>query len=80
YIADTFNNALRELDLGSHEVRTVATSLKRPLAAAALSPDTLLVSECNGNRIDTVHLPDGRVTPWSITGLQAPNTKTCPTR
>jgi thiol-disulfide isomerase/thioredoxin len=80
YIADTFNNALRSLDLGSHEVRTVAASLKRPLAVAVLSPDTLLVAEGNGNRIDAVHLPDGKVAPWPITGLHAPNAKTCRAR
>jgi thiol-disulfide isomerase/thioredoxin/sugar lactone lactonase YvrE len=80
YIADTFNDALRRLDLGSDEVHTVATSLKRPLAVAALSPDTLLVAEGNGNRIDAVHLPDGKVTPWSVAGLKTPDTKTCPTQ
>ncbi|MGH8216916.1 MAG: redoxin domain-containing protein [Rhodanobacteraceae bacterium] len=77
YIADTFNNALRVLDLDSHEVRTVATSLKRPLAVTALSPDTLLVAEGNGNRIDKVHLPDGKVTPWPIAGLKTPDARTC---
>jgi thiol-disulfide isomerase/thioredoxin/sugar lactone lactonase YvrE len=80
YIADTFNDALRSLDLGSHEVRTVATSLKRPLAVAALSPDTLLVAEGNANRIVMVHLPDGKVTPWPVTGLKAPDAGSCATR
>ncbi|HEX5354239.1 MAG TPA: thioredoxin-like domain-containing protein [Rhodanobacteraceae bacterium] len=73
YIADTFNNALRKLDLATHEVSTVAALLERPLAVATLSPDTLLVAEANGNRIDAVHLPDGKTQAWSISGLKAPD-------
>ncbi|MGH8124501.1 MAG: thioredoxin-like domain-containing protein [Rhodanobacteraceae bacterium] len=80
YIADTFNNALRKLDLGTHQVSTVAALLDRPLAVAALSADTLLVAEGNGNRIDAVHLPDGKVTAWRIAGLEPPDTKTCRTQ
>ena len=72
YIADTFNNALRKLDLSTHTVGTVAALLDRPLAVAALSPDVLLVAEGDGNRIDAVHLPDGKVTPWPIVGLSPP--------
>jgi thiol-disulfide isomerase/thioredoxin len=79
YIADTFNNALRKLDLASHEISTVAGSLDRPLAVAALSADTLLVASGDGNRIDAVHLPDGKVTPWPIAGLRAPDAKACRT-
>ncbi len=75
YIADTFNNALRKLDLGSGRVETVAPGLGRPLAVAPLSPDTLLIAEGDSNRIDAVHLPDGKVTPWTITGLGAPSPK-----
>lgn len=77
YIADTFNNALRKLDLAKHEVTTVAALLDRPLAIEALSPDTLLVAEGDRNRIDAVHLPDGKVTPWSIDGLAAPKAGAC---
>lgn len=80
YIADTFNNALRQLNLTNHEITTVAGSLNRPLAIAVLSPDTLLVAEGDGNRIDAVHLPDGKITPWPIAGLKAPDTKACRTR
>lgn len=71
YIADTFNNALRKLDLATHRVSTVAALLHQPLAVAALAPDTLLVAEGDTNRIDAVHLPDGKVTPWPIQGLRA---------
>ena len=56
---------------------TVAALLDRPLAVEALSPDLLLVAEGDGNRIDAVHLPDGKVVPWHIAGLKAPNAKTC---
>jgi hypothetical protein len=77
YIADTFNNALRKLDLASRQVGTVAALLNRPLAVAALAPDTLLVAEGDANRIDAVHLPDGKVTPWPIAGLQATSAATC---
>ena len=78
YIADTFNNALRKLDLATQRVGTVAALLDRPLAVAALSPDTLLVAEGDGNRIDAVHLPDGKVTPWPITGLHTVAANACP--
>lgn len=73
YIADTFNNALRKLDLAAHRVSTIAALLDRPLAVATLAPDTLLVAEGDANRIDAVHLPDGKVTPWPITRLAPPS-------
>lgn len=77
YIADTFNNALRKLDPETHEVTTLAAALDRPLAVAALSADALLVAEGDGNRIDLAHLPDGKVTPWPIHGLAAPDSTRC---
>ena len=80
YIADTFNNALRKLDLATRDVATVAALLEGPLAVEALSPDTLLVAEGDRNRIDAVHLPDGVVKPWPIEGLTAPNAPACPAR
>ncbi len=72
YIADTFNNALRRLDLENSKVTTVATGLKQPQALAALDAHTLLVAEAGGNRIVEVHLPRGKVTPWRLKGLEAP--------
>jgi sugar lactone lactonase YvrE len=78
YIADTFNNALRKLDLSTHQVSTVAALLNRPLAVAALAPDTLLVAEGDANRIDAVHLPDGKVTTWKIAGLKPSGGASCP--
>jgi thiol-disulfide isomerase/thioredoxin len=80
YLADTFNNALRKLDLATHDVTTVAALLEGPLAVEALSPDTLLVAEGDRNRIDAVHLPDGAAEPWPIEGLTAPNAAACPAR
>lgn len=76
YIADTFNNALRRLDLKSDEITTVAKHLAQPQAVAALTSDTLLVAESNGDRVVAVHLPDGKVTPWPLRGLKAPTA--CP--
>lgn len=77
YIADTFNDALRKLDLAKHEVTTVAALLDQPLAIEALAPDRLLVAEGDANRIVAVALPDGRVEPWPIEGLTAPKSATC---
>jgi thiol-disulfide isomerase/thioredoxin len=72
YIADTFNNALRRLDLKNSKVTTIATGLKQPQALAVFNADTLLVAEAGGNRIVSVHLPDGETRPWPIKGLKAP--------
>ena len=77
YIADTFNNALRKLDLAGRNVTTVAALLDQPLAIEALSTDTLLVAEDDGNRIVAVTLPDGKITPWKIEGLTPPNAGAC---
>lgn len=76
YIADTFNDALRKLDLATGKVTTVARHLAQPQAVAALSSDVLLVAESSGDRIDAVHLPDGKVTPWPLKGLKPPSA--CP--
>jgi thiol-disulfide isomerase/thioredoxin/sugar lactone lactonase YvrE len=74
YVADTYNDALRALDLANRRVTTVAALIDQPLAVAALAPDALLVAEGGANRIDLVHLPDGKVTPWPVAGLSAPAT------
>lgn len=77
YIADTYNDALRKLDLETRQVTTVAALLARPIAVAVLSPDTLLVAEANGNRIDAVTLPGGKVAPWAVKGLDIPPPAVC---
>lgn len=75
YIADTFNNVLRRLNLANDQVTTVATGLKQPQAVAVLDAHTLLVAEAGGNRIVAVRLPDGQVRPWPLKGLAA---SSCP--
>lgn len=69
YIADTFNNALRRLDMSSGRLSTVSTGLAHPQALALLSPTTLLVVESGGNRIDKVDLATGKVTRWPLKGV-----------
>jgi DNA-binding beta-propeller fold protein YncE len=69
YIADTFNNAIRVLDLKTHEVGTVATGFAQPGGVAVLDAHTLLVADTNANRIATIDLGNGKVRPWPITGL-----------
>jgi len=76
YIADTFNDALRRLNLATGKVTTVADHLAQPQAVAVLDANTLLVAESDGDRVDAVHLPDGKVTPWPLKGLKAPSA--CP--
>lgn len=77
YIADTFNNALRRLDLDSGKVSTLANDLQQPVAVAPLDARTLLVAESGGNRIVAVATASGKVTPWHLEGLKAP-AASCP--
>lgn len=77
YIADTFNNALRRLDLRTHRVSTVAANLERPIAVAMLNPATVLVAEGVGNQLVAVQVPSGKVSPWRLKGLAAPDTSGC---
>ena len=56
YLADTFNNALRRLDLATSKVTTVAKGLRQPAAVARLNGKTLLVAEVDGNRIVKVNM------------------------
>ncbi len=69
YIADTFNNALRRLDLTTGKVTTVTAGLKQPQSVAVLDAHTLLVAEAGGNRIVAVHLPEGELKAWPLRGL-----------
>lgn len=76
YIADTFNNAIRVLDLKHQRVGTVAR-VHRPLAIAALAPDTLLVA--SNDHVEALQLPHGTLTPWPIVGLSANrSSRRCP--
>jgi thiol-disulfide isomerase/thioredoxin len=72
YIADTFNDALRRLNLASDQVSTVAKHLEHPQAVAAPAPGTLLVVEEGGNRIEAVAPKTGQTKPWPLKGLKAP--------
>src|SRR5699024_10555469 len=72
YIADTFNDALRRLDLDTMRVSTVTTQLAHPQALAALDAGHLLVAESGVDRIDVVALASGAVEPWPLTGLRTP--------
>ncbi len=69
YIADTFNNALRRLNLASAEVTTVTQNLGQPQAIAVLSPSTLLVAESSAGRIAAIRLPSEKTDPWPLSGL-----------
>jgi thiol-disulfide isomerase/thioredoxin len=69
YIADTFNNAIRVLNLESQRVSTLATGLSQPGGLAVLNPQTLLVADTNANRIAEVNLASGKVKTWTIKGL-----------
>ncbi|HEU0196080.1 MAG TPA: hypothetical protein VFQ88_02545 [Nevskiaceae bacterium] len=71
YIADTFNNAVRRLDLKTDVVSTVAKNLPHPQAIAALSPTQVLVTESGGDRVDRIDLSSGKVSPWPLKGLSA---------
>ena len=77
YLADTFNNALRRLDLSTNTVTTIAKGLRQPAAVARLNGKALLVAEVDGNRIVQVNTDTGRVTPWKLAGLKAPSTRAC---
>jgi thiol-disulfide isomerase/thioredoxin len=69
YIADTFNNAIRVLNLATDEVSTVATGLAQPGGIAVLNHDTLLVTDTNANRMVTVNVATGDKKPWPVVGL-----------
>ncbi|ANJ68484.1 hypothetical protein A9404_12490 [Halothiobacillus diazotrophicus] len=64
YIADTFNNAIRKLDLDSLQVTTLTKSLAQPNGLAVLDDRHLLVADTNHDRMVTVDVQTGVVTPW----------------
>ncbi len=66
YVADTFNGAIRVIDLRTQEVRTLARRLDGPEGLAWLRPDVLLVAETGASRLVTVTTPGGVVRPWPI--------------
>jgi thiol-disulfide isomerase/thioredoxin len=65
YIADTFNNAIRKLDLDSLQVSTVAKNLAQPNGLAVLNDHTLLIADTYHDRIAALNLKDGSISDWS---------------
>lgn len=69
FIADTFNDALRRLDMKTLRVTTLHTNLAHPQSLAMLSPGELLIVESGGSRIDKLDLSRKLLTPWRLTDL-----------
>ncbi|EQD39573.1 hypothetical protein B2A_11194, partial [mine drainage metagenome] len=69
YIADTFNNAVRVLDLANHQVSTLATALLQPGGLAVLNANTLLVADTDANRVVALNAANGALHAWPISGL-----------
>ncbi|MHB1565269.1 MAG: thioredoxin-like domain-containing protein [Acidiferrobacter sp.] len=79
YIADTFNDAIRCLDLRTDMVTTVAgdgrpgnavgaargATLNQPGGLAVLNRHTLLIADTGNNRILALHLRRGSLTDWT---------------
>ena len=69
YIADTFNNAVRVLDLANHQVSTLATALLQPGGLAVLNANTLLVADTDADRVVALNAANGALHAWPISGL-----------
>ena len=68
YVADTFNGAIRRIDLRTRNVRTIATGLDMPEGMAWLRPGVLLIAETGASRLVTLTVANGAVHPWPIHG------------
>lgn len=64
YLADTFNNAIRKVDLKTMQVTTVTVGLAQPNGLAVLDAHTLLVADTNHDRLVTVDTRTGKISPW----------------
>ncbi|MEJ2061057.1 MAG: hypothetical protein P8Y64_11330 [Gammaproteobacteria bacterium] len=71
YIADTFNNAIRRLNLKTDQVSTVVDGLAQPGGLAVLGPHSLLVADTNADRIVRLDTATGQVIPWGSPATQA---------
>lgn len=69
YIADTFNNAIRVLNLQTQQVTTLATGLAQPGGLAMLNRKTLLVADTNADRIAEINIANGNIATWPIQDL-----------
>ncbi|MHB1765977.1 MAG: thioredoxin-like domain-containing protein, partial [Gammaproteobacteria bacterium] len=66
YVADTFNNAIRKVNLRSGKVSTLATGLDLPSGLAFLNPETLLIANTGENRILALDLRTDHMDTWAI--------------
>lgn len=66
YVADTFNGAIRVVDLTQQRVRTLVRGLDLPEGLSVLGQDRLLVAETGSSRLVTVNISTGRVRPWIV--------------
>lgn len=66
YVADTFNNAIRKVNLRTGQVSTLATGLDLPSGLAVLNPQTLLIADTGANRMLILNLRTHQVRPWVI--------------
>ncbi|OZB80907.1 MAG: hypothetical protein B7X28_05870 [Halothiobacillus sp. 13-55-253] len=64
YIADTFNNAIRKLNLDTLQVSTVAKNLAQPNGLAVLNDHTLLIADTYRDRIVALNIINGKTTAW----------------
>lgn len=72
YVADTFNNAIRKVDLRSGKVSTLATGLDLPSGLAVLNPNTLLIADTGANRVLALDLRTDTTRIWPIQGAPPP--------
>lgn len=91
YVADTYNNKLRAIDLARHEVTTLAGSrspgnaddppaFDEP-AGVSVAGAKLYVADTNNHAIRTVDLnAGGRVATLAIAGLEPPRLEPAPTK
>ncbi len=66
YICDTFNNAIRKLDLGSLRVSTVIKNLAQPNGIAVLNNHTLLIANTNQDQVIALNLNNNQTSAWPL--------------
>lgn len=64
YIADTFNNAIRKLNVGNLQVTTVAKNLAQPNGLAVLNDHTLLIADTYHDRVVALNIDSGKMSNW----------------
>jgi len=89
FIADSYNNKVKALDLGTREVRTLAGTTR---AGATDSPPlfdepgglsyaagNLYVADTNNHQVRVIGLADGKVRTLALDGVQPPRVRRVPT-